>query len=296
MSPAGDKKEEKAVIPVVETPQQVAAVDAYNKLVERAAEALSKLARTSLTLYNEIGKEAKKLKDNPEKYGGRLVEQFCADLKRLSGISFERSSVYTCIDIHTKLTPEQLESLKENNVSVRAVGQLVRLNPAEIEKTVQDVAAGKVEPSALFEQVRENIKKSAGGGKEKGPPKMKTSAAAELFNMVSAKIKGFGEVTRQVFREGEVADMRAAQKHLTEAIEAMDGLRVVWDKELDVALEEINKPDVQDALQGKTRVAPKSAAAPVAGKPVAKPAGPVPAKPAGPTVVTSKKPAAPKAK
>jgi hypothetical protein len=287
---------EKAVVPTVETPRQAADADAtaaYNKVVERAAEALSKLARTSLALYNEIGKEVKKIRDNPEKYGGRLVDQFCDDLKKLSGISFEKSSVYKCLEIHTKLTPEQLESLKENNVSIRAVSQLVALNPTEIEKTVQDVASGKIEPSSLFEKIRTDIKKSAG---KTGPTKMKTSAAAELFNMVSAKIKGFGEVARQVFREGEVADMRTTQKHLTQAIEAMDGLRVVWDHELDMALEEINKPSVQDALSGKTREAPKAAGKPPAAKPVtAAPAKPT-VKPQGPAVGPAKRPVAPKAK
>lgn len=158
----------------------------YKELVSETAEMLTTLHERGLDVYYTLGERVNLLMDDDTKnrYGGRTLDAFAADLNKLGQFNLGTSSLYKTAKVAAKITRAELDMAIQAKLSWRHLVFMTgdRIPHTVFLQTLERVKAGEIPANKAIEDVSKRIRLPKGRSRK---PKTPTA----LFN----KVNGIGK-------------------------------------------------------------------------------------------------------
>ena len=172
--------------------EQLTVNDQYKKLVINTTKTVQDLNRSVIRGYHSIGKQASRLKEKPEYYGSRGVDQFAKDMTAYGGVQLGKDAIYDAISIYAYITPEQLKQAETGNISLRNLLALTvkRVTPEMRQQILDEVTAGNTEQT----KIKDAVDMMSGGAGGDNPPDNGADDDAKNIIMLTKQLKGMIQI------------------------------------------------------------------------------------------------------
>jgi uncharacterized protein (DUF2267 family) len=227
--------------------------DNYTKVVQAAQEKLKKLNSNNLATQWDIGRIARDLTDQPDKYGQKTLENLSADLSATGSWEVKASYLRELRGFAARIDKAGLKILQDANAAIRNVIYLTRKHNSDelIESVLARLARNEITQLEICDVVDSITRElgvgdedgdgdddtGAGGGKDDPDPDRKElskvlkqvdgmgGVALEFMN----KLKGYDEKIEHICSESDEDAMRAAFVAFDEMCVTMTDLNKTWD-------------------------------------------------------------------
>lgn len=227
------------------TPDEV-----YSSALDAGVSLIQEYGKNTLHFYWKLGEEAMKVRDKAAvKYGSKVVDRFCEDLSKRTGITFAPKTVYQMIGVRERVSEEDFMKLKARNVPWGSV--LLLGNKSLTEEKRAALVGDMVTGSMSRQDVQAAVKKESGrsatppGGdddaKEVSTALKKLAAPKNLFEMVSGKLNEVVDSADRVFRSGDEEAIKKAYNEIMAANEQFEVLAAFWDQKFETMVKAAQK-------------------------------------------------------